>query len=103
MFNMVNQLTKKDVLEVLKELIIEHDHNRLGTRYEDVHLPDTLKGDLGYDSLDVVELSMATESKFNIRIEDEEVERFWMKATVEELTNFIFQRWQEEKLITHNL
>ena len=98
MFNMVNQLTKKDVLEVLKELIIEHDHNRLGTRYEEVHLTDTLKGDLGYDSLDVVELSMATESKFNIRIEDEEVERFWMKATVEELTNFIFQRWQE----THN-
>ena len=98
MFNMVNQLTKKDVLEVLKELIIEHDHNRLGTRYEEVYLTDTLKGDLGYDSLDVVELSMATESKFNIRIEDEEVERFWMKATVEELTNFIFQRWQE----THN-
>ena len=95
MFNMTNQLTKKDVLEVLKELIIEHDHNRLGTKYEDIHLADTLTGDLGYDSLDVVELSMATESKFTIRIEDEEVERFWMKATVEELTDFIYKRWQE--------
>ena len=71
----MTSITKKDILEILKELIINHDNGRLGTHYSDINLHSTLIGDLGFDSMDVAELTMAIESKLKIRIEDEEVEK----------------------------
>lgn len=93
MFNM----TKKDILELLKELIINHDRPRLKLEYSDVHLDATLIDDLGFDSLDVTELAVNIENKLDIHIKDSEVENIMMKLDVEGLMNFLYQRYKETR------
>ena len=88
-------LTKKDILEILKELIIEHDNNRLGIEYSDIHLDSTLTDDLGFDSLDVTELCVSIERKLDIYIKDSEVENVMMKLDIEGLMNFLYERYQK--------
>lgn len=90
-------ITQKDILEILKELIINHDNGRLGTHYSDIDLHSTLMGDLGFDSMDVAELTMAIESRLKIRIEDEEVEKVFMKENVERLVNFVYTRYKDSR------
>lgn len=84
-------LTQKDILNILKELIITHDNNRLGLEYYDIRITSTLT-DLGFDSLDIPEFSMNVESKFKIRIEDEEVEQIFMRKTIEEIMTFVHKK-----------
>lgn len=90
-------ITQKDILEILKELIINHDNGRLGTHYSDINLHSTLMGDLGFDFMDVAELTMAIESKLRIRIEDEEVEKIFMKENIERLMNFVYNRYKDSR------
>lgn len=90
-------ITQKDILEILKELIINHDNGRLGTHYSDIGLHSTLMGDLGFDSMDVAELTMAIESRLKIRIEDEEVEKVFMKENIERLMNFVYNRYKDSR------
>lgn len=85
-------LTKKDILEILKELIVNNDNNRLGLRYYDIQLDDTLVDDLGFDSLDVTDLSIALENKLKIRINETEVEDVMMKSNIETLINFLYEK-----------
>ena len=85
-------LTKKDILEILKELIVNNDNNRLGLRYYDIQLDDTLVDDLGFDSLDVTDLSIALENKLKIRINETEVEDVMMKSNIETLMNFLYEK-----------
>lgn len=92
MFN----ITKKDILELLKELIINHDRPRLKLEYSDVHLDATLM-DLGFDSLDVTELAVNIENKLDIHIKDSEVENIMMKLDIEGLMNFLHQRYKETR------
>jgi len=42
----------------------------------DIKEDDTLKEDLSFDELDIVEMVMALEEEFNIEITDEESEKF---------------------------
>ena len=93
-------LNQKDILEILKELIVSHNDNLLGLEYYDINLTSTLY-DLGFDSLDVVEISMSIEDKLKIRIEDGEVENILLRRPLEEIMNFVYERYK--KLITHNL
>lgn len=93
----MTSITKKDILEILKELIINHDNGRLGTHYSDINLHSTLIGDLGFDSMDVAELTMAIESKLRTRIEDEEVEKIFMRNNIEELMNFVYTRYKDTR------
>ena len=86
-------LTKKDILEILKELILEHDYNRLGLEYSDIHLDSTLMDNLGFDSLDVTELCAEIEDKLDIHIDDCEVENVMMKQDVEGLMNYLYDRY----------
>lgn len=51
----------------LKELIAEN----LGCELEDIKADTNLVEDLEADSLDIVELTMAIEEEFSIKIEDE--------------------------------
>lgn len=44
--------------------------------------------DLGFDSLDIVELEMAVEEEFDIEIPDEEMEKFF-KRPLNELAHYI--------------
>lgn len=60
------------VLEQIKQII----SNQLGTAVEDINENTNLKEDLQADSLDVVELVMATEEAFDIEIDDDVVVTF---------------------------
>ncbi|WP_425538756.1 acyl carrier protein [Microaceticoccus formicicus] len=64
------------------EIIVEN----LGVNAEEVKPESKLIEDLGADSLDAVELSMALEDEFGITIEDEE---FAGLVTVEDVVNYI--------------
>ncbi len=56
------------MFEQLRDVIVEN----LGVSEEEVTLESNLIDDLGADSLDAVELSMAIEDEFDVEIEDEE-------------------------------
>ena len=47
----------------------------LGCKEEDIKLESNLIEDLGADSLDIVELCLALEEKFEIIVEDEDFEQ----------------------------
>ncbi len=64
------------------EIIVEN----LGVDIDEVKPESSLIEDLGADSLDAVELSMALEDEFGITIEDEE---FAGLVTVQDVVNYI--------------
>lgn len=94
MFNMAN-LKREDIQELLKEMIVTHDHGRLNLQYEDIDKNATLISDLGFDSLDVVELSSNIENKLKIQLNESDVERIMMRETIDSLADFLFSRYQE--------
>jgi acyl carrier protein len=55
----------------LKEILVDV----LGVKAEDIKAESKFIDDLGADSLDLVELIMAFEDKFNIEISDEDAEK----------------------------
>ena len=55
----------------VKKIVVEH----LGVEQDKVTEEASFIDDLGADSLDIVELVMAFEEKFNIEIPDEDVEK----------------------------
>ena len=60
-----------DIFEKVKEVIVEN----LACSEEDIKMDSNLIDDLGADSLDIVELSMALEEDFEIIVEDEDFEK----------------------------
>ena len=69
-------------LEKLKALIVE----RLGVDAEEVTPNASFTGDLGADSLDVVEFIMELEDAFDIQITDEDAEKL---QTVQDVLTYI--------------
>ena len=69
-------------LENLKHIIA----NNFGVKKEEIKMESNLQDDLGLDSLDAVELSMAIEEETGKEIPDEEFQKF---ITVEDLINFL--------------
>jgi len=69
-------------LENLKNIIA----NNFGVNKEEIKMESNLQDDLGLDSLDAVELSMAIEEETGKEIPDEEFQKF---KTVEDLINFL--------------
>ena len=70
------------VFEKVKEIIVEE----LGVEAEEVTLEADLTDDLGADSLDAVELIMAIEDEFDIKVSDEVAQSF---KTVAQIVSFI--------------
>lgn len=70
------------VFEKLQEIIVEE----LGVEKEEVTLEASLADDLGADSLDAVELVMAIEDEFDIKVSDEVAQGF---ETVKQIVDFI--------------
>lgn len=68
--------------EKVKEIIAETANWEAG----DIKLTSNLKEDLGIDSLDAIEVSMALEEAFGLTIEEEALETF---VTVENIVNYI--------------
>lgn len=66
----------------IKELIIE----QLDADEDKITMDANIQDDLGADSLDVVDLIMAVEDAFEVKIEDEDVENI---KTVGDIVNFI--------------
>lgn len=69
----------------VREIIVD----KLAVDPEDVTLEASIKGDLGADSLDVLELVMEFEQQFNINIPDEIVEDI---VTVEQAIKCVEER-----------
>jgi acyl carrier protein len=55
---------------------------RLGIAPEDIRLEARLVEDLGMDSLDAVELAIATERQFNVSLSDEQVAKLTTVADI---------------------
>ena len=70
------------ILDEVKEVVVE----QLNVNPDEVKEDSKFVEDLGADSLDVVELVMALEEKFDIEIPDEEAEKI---ATVSDAIKFI--------------
>ena len=60
-----------DTFKKVKEILLEN----LGCAEEDIELESNLIDDLGADSLDIVELSLALEDDFDITVEDDDFEK----------------------------
>lgn len=70
------------IFEKVKEIIVDE----LGVEAEEVTLEADLNDDLGADSLDAVELIMALEDEFEIKVSDEAAQSF---KTVQQIVEFI--------------
>ena len=70
------------IFDDVKNVIVE----QLSVNEAEVKLESRFVDDLGADSLDVVELVMALEEKFEIEIPDEEAEKI---ATVKDVVDYI--------------
>lgn len=70
------------IFNKIKEIIVEN----LGCEEEDVALEANLIKDLNADSLDIVELSMACEDEFGVKIEDEDFEKI---QTVKDIVDYV--------------
>ncbi len=70
------------IFDEVKEVVVE----QLNVNPDDVKEESKFVDDLGADSLDVVELVMALEEKFDIEIPDEDAEKI---ATVDDAIKFI--------------
>lgn len=72
----------EEIFETVKEIIVE----QLDVEESEVVPTASFKDDLGADSLDVVELVMELEDKFDMEISDEEAEKI---TTVQEVVDYI--------------
>lgn len=90
-------LTKEDVSEILKELIVTHDNNRLKLDYSDLYPNATLVQSLGFDSLDVTELAVSIEDKLDIHIKNSEIENVLKRTDIEGLTSFVYDKYREAR------
>ena len=68
--------------EKVKNIIVE----TINCDEDKVVLEANLKDDLGIDSLDAMELSMALEEAFDLTIEEEELQKF---VTVKAIVDFV--------------
>ena len=66
----------------IKKIISE----QLGIELKNIANNFYIKGDLGADSLDIIELIMSVEEKFNLQIPDDKIRRM---AKVEDIINYI--------------
>ena len=78
----------EEVSQKVKKIIAE----QLGKEEKDIKDQASFLGDLGADSLDIVELVMTLEEEFDTEISDEEAEKI---QTVQEAINYIVARLNE--------
>lgn len=71
-----------EIFDKVRDILVE----QLGVKPEDVTLEASFQDDLGADSLDVVELIMALEEEFDIKISDDDAEKI---STVGDAVEYI--------------
>lgn len=75
-------MSAEEILEKVVEIVTE----KLGVDAEEVTLDSDLTEDLGADSLDLVDLVMAFEDEFGVKVEDEDVENI---VTIGDIVDYI--------------
>ncbi len=75
-------MTNSEIFEKVKEIVKE----QLGVQEDVINMDSTFVDDLAADSLDIVELVMDIEEKFEIEIPDEKAETI---VTVGDVVNYI--------------
>ena len=83
-------MSDKSVEEMVKEIIVE----QLSVSEGEVVPEASFVDDLGADSLDLVELIMVMEEKFNKEIPDEDAEKL---QTVQDAISYIKQLQEKDK------
>ncbi len=78
-------MDRGEVLEKVREIIAD----KLGVDVDEVVEDASLTDDLGADSLDLVDLVMVFEEEFDIKIEDEELEKI---KTVKDVVDGILSK-----------
>ena len=78
----------EEVARKVKKIIAE----QLGKEESEIKEQASFLGDLGADSLDIVELIMTLEEEFDTEISDEEAEKI---QTVQEAIDYIVARLQQ--------
>lgn len=78
-------MTKEEVEEQVKEIIVE----KFQVSADKVKSDAQLDADLGADSLDLVDLMMILEDKFNLNISDEEAEKI---KSVDDVVKYIMTK-----------
>jgi acyl carrier protein len=62
---------------------------------DDIKLSSSFIDDLGADSLDIVDLVMAFEDEFGVKVEDEDVEKL---QTVKDVVEYIYKKINDSSL-----
>ena len=75
-------MTEEEIFNKIKELVTD----RVGVEEDRVTREMTFQGDLGADSLDVVELVMELEDNFGVQIADEDIETI---VTIDDIVKYI--------------
>lgn len=81
--NVSNEITRSDIEKNMKEII----NYSLGIPIEKILVNSHFNKDLGMDSLDVVELILYVEKKYEITIPDEQLEKV---TTLNEMVEVIY-------------
>ena len=77
-------MTDIEIFEIIQNIIEE----KIGEEKENITLEADLFDDIGFDSLDVVEVVMEVEKEFNIAIPDDKIERV---RTVQQYVDLVQQ------------
>ena len=89
-------MNKNEVFEKVKAVIL----NELDVKAEKVTLQAKLKEDLGADSIDAVQIIMALEDEFEIKLEDDNLEKI---STVEDtLKRYEAYGWHVQSIDGHS-
>jgi len=70
------------ILDKIKELVVD----QTGISADEITLETSLMSDIEADSLDAVEIIMAIEDEFEIKIPDEEAEKF---LTIKDIVDYL--------------
>lgn len=78
-------MSKNEIFKTIKKMMVE----KFNLEDDDVKLESTFVDDIGADSLDLVDMIMAIEDEFGIRIEEEDTEKL---TCVEDAVNYIYEK-----------
>ncbi|HPE67944.1 MAG TPA: acyl carrier protein [Thermotogota bacterium] len=92
-------MTKNEVFKEIKKIIME----KFNMESEDLKLNTSFVEDIGADSLDLVDLVMALEDEFGVKVDEDDTEFI---KTLEDATNYIYEKLggsAEEEDVTEDL